>query len=287
MLKRKGRKKNKRLLITMIVAGILATTASISGVVNFLTNRKKNQNVNLDKPKTSISTFDLSDLGNELNIIEETKPIYIVLDENINVDELVEKNDKVYIDQESADKSDTVGNVVIDTKEDTLIVKPDGTVTEKEEGYKIKDETGEVIESGEGKLPEGYVETEEEGKYLPEGYVYSDATYYNEEGIAILIEGSAVSKADLEYAKMYLTTIAPTQTTTPSVELEPTTTPSTEIYQNEGILNEDGTYSIFGLTFLSKEDYEQWILQGYEGYAEIDGIMQPETKEIKEYQKIK
>ena len=51
--------------------------------------------------------------------------------------------------------------------------------------------------------------------------------------------------------------------------------------------NEDGTYTIFGLTFRTKADFEQWVIQGYEGYAEYDGVMMPEEEILKQIQKTK
>ena len=34
------------------------------------------------------------------------------------------------------------------------------------------------------------------------------------------------------------------------------------------------------MTFESKADYDQWVLQGYTGYGIIGGMMRPVTSEI-------
>ena len=53
-------------------------------------------------------------------------------------------------------------------------------------------------------------------------------------------------------------------------------TTSNQTFSNaeEGISNTDGTYTIYGITFESKADYQQWVIQGGEGYGiDTDGIM--------------
>ncbi|MDO4962903.1 MAG: hypothetical protein Q4E75_02225 [bacterium] len=41
----------------------------------------------------------------------------------------------------------------------------------------------------------------------------------------------------------------------------------------------NGTYKVSGMTFKSKADYEQWVINGYKGYAEVGGIMVPDVGE--------
>lgn len=60
--------------------------------------------------------------------------------------------------------------------------------------------------------------------------------------------------------------------------------PTTTVDEYGGIVNADGTYTIFDLIFESKADYQQWVLQGYEGYALVDGIMMSEEA-MYEYEK--
>ena len=73
-------------------------------------------------------------------------------------------------------------------------------------------------------------------------------------------------------------TVAPTTKATVAPTAKPKETEGTFI-PAQGTVNADGTYTIDGLTFESKADYEQWIIQGYEGYGvDLDGIMKPETE---------
>ena len=75
-------------------------------------------------------------MGNEL-IPEESKAVHEAIygntTGNIDKDKLVEKDGNIYVNQDSANNSNNVGNTSIDTNNDTLVVKPDGTVEEKAE----------------------------------------------------------------------------------------------------------------------------------------------------------
>ena len=149
-------------------------------------------------------------------------------------------------------------------------------------------------------------------KFINNGYSYKNLyssihyivtkvisrNFIDEEGTVIINKGDVVAKETLEKAKKYLTTTKKTNsssnTTTSSTTTSSATdtsskneTSSTTTTSNEGKVNANGTYTIFGLTFESKADYEQWVLQGYEGYAEADGIMMPEEEILKQIQKTK
>lgn len=278
--------KSKKFVISAVAltaAGVIVVTSGIAGLVNLF---KKKNNAEVPKtPKNSIVQVD--DMGTELEFPENNTSKYGNTTGNINADELVEKNGKIYKDKDSADKADKKGNSSFDNKNNTLI-EEDGKIKDKTQGYEIKDDTGKVIEQGdleENKIPDGYawdsvlkkyVLKEEVGKY-----VYADATYYDTEGNVVINKGEVVAKETLEKAKKYLTTTKPVKTETSS-NTSSTTTSKTETSSkeetsstttNEGKVNADGTYTIFGLTFRTKADYEQWVIQGYEGYAEVAGIM--------------
>lgn len=325
MAKIRFKKMNKKQRIISIIAGGLALVTTITGVVHIAKNTNKDNKET--KPKATSSMVTLEDIGVELEMPKEDEIVIKTGETTGKVDKnkVVEKDGVVYVDKENADKSDKVGDVKTDTKNDTLEVKPDGTVVEKEEGYEIVDkETGNVIESGkveENGIPDGFEENEELGGTYEEednteDYVIADNNYYAEDGTLMVQKGDIISKEDLEYAKKHFTTQAPQKSTssttssyTSSVEsttsskettssvsstisskketassvssttsskettsnISSTTTETTNI--EEGVLNPDGTYSIFGLTFITKADFEQWIIQGYTGYIEVDGIM--------------
>lgn len=294
-------KKGKKIVVktvAIVAAAAIALSAGIAGIVNHF--KKKNNDVP-KKPNNSISTMIIDDMGTELEFPKNNESKYSNVTGDIDVNKIVEKNDKLYVDKESADKSKDVGKTTIDTKNDTLKVDPDGKVKEKDKGYEIKDDKGNVIDKGDlgdNGIPDGYAYDSVLKKYLPKEevgkYVYADATYYDEEGTVIIKKGDVVAKETLEKAKKYLTTTkatkkeptsAPSSSTTTTNPTETTT--KTETTTDEGKVNANGTYTIFGLTFESKADYEQWVLQGYEGYAEADGIMKSEEEILKQMQKVK
>lgn len=277
--KTKQEKKFLVRVVALIAAGAIAIGSTVAILVDWF--KKKNNNA----PKTpNDSIVQIDDMGSELEFPENNTSKYGNTTGNINVNDLVEKDGKIYKDKESADKSDQKGNTSFDNKNNTL-VEEDGKIKDKNENYEIKDESGNVIEKGDG-IPDGYNKVEG-GNLLPEGYIYSDATYYDNEGNVVLNKGEVVAKETLENAKKYLTTTKPENkepdSTTDTSSKEETTQPTT----NEGKLNEDGTYTIFGLTFRTKADFEQWVIQGYEGYAEYDGVMMPEEEILKQIQKTK
>lgn len=206
------KKKTPKKLIALILAATIALSTGIVGVVHIF----KRKNKNMPKtPNQSIATMDLGDMGVELDFGKENenknKEIYGDTTGNVDVNKIVEKNDKIYVDKESADKSDSVGNIVVDTKDDTLEVKPDGTVVDKTPGYEVVDqETSEVVESGDAAIPEdkvwddvlgGYVPKEEAGKW-----VFADATYYNEIGEVLVLENEIITREQLEYLKQNFST---------------------------------------------------------------------------------
>lgn len=286
-LSRNKRNKLKRKMTTafaLIGVVLVATICSIVG------KQSKKTQPSSEKDSYSISSTDLSNLGKELNSKgnNETKK-----DKNNRY--IKGNNGKFYVDEESAKNANKVGTSTIDTQNGKLTVDANGKVKDKEIGYEVKDEKGNVVDKGNnGGIPDGYAWDSVLGKYVKESevgkYVYSDATYYDEDGNIALSKGDIVSKETLANAKKYLLTTKPTkqepqketQTPTPSTSTNNNSTSNT----NQGVVNADGTYTIGGMTYLSKADYQQCILQGYEGYAMINGVIQPEEN-VKQYQYIK
>ena len=287
-------KKSKKFIVSMvalITAGVIALS---SGIITFV-NNKKNKGKDTSKNSTSFSTID--DMGTELEFSQDTTSKYGETTGNVNVDEIVEKDGKLYVDKNSADKSNQVGNSSVDTKNNTLKVESDGTVKDKTPGYEVKDDN-KVVSSGNGNIPDGYAWDSVLKKYLPKEeigkYVYADATYYDSEGNIIINKGDVVAKETLEKAKKYLTTTKPIQSSSSNTTTKPiqssssNTTTSSNVSSNISSSSNtttstttsstNGTYTMFGLTFESKDDYEQWVLQGYEGYVEVDGIMKSEEE---------
>ena len=267
-------------------------------------------------PENQISIDGLG-LKYESPTLPTKKPQYGNTTGDIKKEDLVEKNNTIWKDKEAANNSSNVGKTEIDDKNGTLEVKPNGDVFVKDEGYEIEKEDGTVIEgtiteedkqngevgSNGNILPPGYVHDENLDKDVVEEdankFVYCDADYYDATGALIYSKGELISKEDLELAKQSLTTTKPVietqpettvpETTVPETTVPETTVPETTVLEEtfvptQGIVNEDGTYTIDGITFETKADYEQWVIQGFEGYGiDLDGIMKPEEEILANY----
>lgn len=302
--------KKKKGLIVAIVAVVAAAAIGVTSIVASLL--KKGNNGAKEEQSTTISDIGLDDLGNELTTDSTTKTTYKVVSGDIDPDKIVEQDGKLYVDEDSASKAKQT-KTSIDLKNDTLktsVVKDkDGKTTvkvyDKTTGYVIEDKTNKTTVTGNLKddgIPDGYaydpvlkkiVKEEEVGKY-----VYADATYYDKDGNVALQKGDVVLKETLEKAKKYFSTTTTKKTTTTTTTKGSTTNGTTTANKgtttttskqtttsNQGKLNADGTYTIYGMTFETKEDYQQWVLDGYTGYAEIDGIMKPEEEIINQLTK--
>ena len=195
------------------------------------------------------------------------------------------------------------------------------TVTEKgvkdntKTGNEVKDKNGKVISTSTEDIPSEYKKDEELNKIIEKNevgkYTYSTSDYYDKDGNIAIKKGDIISKETFDRLEEAIksgilfttkpsvkTPVAtstpkatPAATSTPKATPVATSTPkatpvvtATPEVKTEGVVNKDGTFTIFGLTFKSKADYEQWIIQGYEGYSEVDGIMMSDEDRIA-YQK--
>ena len=265
--------KEKKGIILAIVAGSIAISGMLIGC-----SKKKNKvtNINVD---SSISTMSIDDMGVELETPKDTSSKYIETTGKVDTNKIVEKNNKIYVDKESADKSNTVGKTTVDTKNDTLTVKSDGTVTEKTTGYEVVDENNNVVASGNNE------------EVLLEGYITLDRDYYYKDGTLAFPKGSIVNEEEFNRYRSYLVTDSYNsgnqQNNNTYPEQYPSTNPNSNITYDVGIINMDGTYTIYGMTFESKADYQQWVFQDYQGYSEVNGIMISDQKLQSQYQYIK
>lgn len=280
--------KEKKRLILVVIAGSIAFSGIVIGCSKNKNNNKKTTNINVD---SSVSTMSIDDMGIELETTKDTTSKYIESTGKVDTNKIVEKNNKVYVDQESADKSNKVGKTTIDTKNDTLEINSEGTVIEKETGYEIVDENNNVVASGNNE------------ETLLEGYITLDRDYYYKDGTLAFPKGSIVNEEEFNRYKGYLVTNSynagnqQNNNTYPSTnqnqypeqypEQYPNSNYNTNITYDEGIINMDGTYTIYGMTFESKADYQQWVFQGYQGYSEVNGIMMSDQKIQSQYQYIK
>lgn len=281
--------KNKKRVAKRVAAFVIAIALAVTAFVSCSIIKKNKNKTNTTPKHPSITQEDntnnidnniennendeinnsLRNLGVSLDFPEvQTKPQYENPSNNkINTDKIVEDNNgTLWVDKEAKEESTNIGKVEIDTKDDTLVVKPDGNVYEKEEGFEIKNEKDEVVSSGnvnEDGIPEGYVKDPTTGDYYKENDVYVDP-----EGNAW--ESKERYEAYLESLKNDGETV---DTKFVSVEDDKNSENIDESNKTEeGVINQDGTYTIYGTTYESKADFEQFLLTPEE-YGYYNGMI--------------
>ena len=302
------KKKKKKGIITAAIALAMAGVMAASGFL-IASKLKKKDDTDLDNSKsisTNMDTADLDSLGEQLPT-EGKKSEYTKVSGDFNIEDIVRGADgRLYVDEESAKNAAKSGSVHIDTKGGTLTVDGSGKVYTQSEGYEIVDENGNVVESGQGS-PSDY----EEGI----DYVECPCNYYDDEGTLVHSAGEFITPEELELCKTYYHTSKPAAGEYDKVEEEiiyedgyseedlkdegePVGSNSdskeetaeedieeeveyveeddnTNTSSNQGVTNADGTYTIYGVTYASYADYQQYIIDGGVGYGYIDGIIQP------------
>ena len=154
--------------------------------------KKEQSNSSSTTPTYStIGSTPLDNLGSELSFNNETKNEYGNTTNGIANPNTVVKdsNGKIYVDQEAYDNKNNVGTTVTDTKNNTLEVRDNGKVYEKEDTTVIIDENGEVKETDKTNsntkytpdgtpIPDGYAWDENRKEMVPQNevgkYVYDD-----------------------------------------------------------------------------------------------------------------
>ena len=222
---------------------------------------------------------------------------------------------RLYVDAESARNAQKAGTVDIDTKGGTLRVDSSGKVYTQSEGYVIVDENGNVIESGEGspstqedgvdyvECPNNYYDDEgnlvhsvgefitpeelqvcktyyhttkpKAGEYdkVTEEIIYDDNSSQQEENNQPVQENNKTSQ---EEQKDETKTVDPVGVNESTIdEREPEQEEVNTSSNDQGVTNADGTYTIYGITYASYADYQQYIFNNGEGYGFINGIIQP------------
>ena len=274
--KKQHSKKAKALLISSVAVLSAAVIGATAFLANHFGNKKKKYDTNSKK-----ETYSISDLGLEEEVNSSEDSIYTDATNGIDTKQIVSKNGKLYVNSKAAEKSSEVGKSVIDTKGGTLEVKSNGKVYEKNNSeYQVVDKNGNVTSSGTKDstgAPNGYVYDPVIGGYVkPE----EAGKYVRDEN------GDLVSKEDYEARNNSNKTSSSTSSsnTSSSNTSSSNTSSSSTISEVEekGHYNADGTYTIYGMTFETKEDFEQYVLQGYQGYGLVNGIMKPMTKEMEE-----
>lgn len=279
----KTKKNNNKRFVISLTALLVAMTIGITALLSSVGKRNNKNNNNSNNSNTPSSSLTLNDLGADLgydinNNDNDNKNTYSNPTGSVVVENVVkDKDGKIYANKDALDKSSNIGTTT-DTQNGKLEVKDDGKVFEKNDGYEINTSsgviTGEITEDNKvndyvwDSVLGTYVKPEDLGKYV------KDET------------GKLWLKTDYEeYLKLQgkENTSIP-EKTEEKIEVENVI---------EGVLNEDGTYTIGtgndSITFISKADFDQWIIQGFTGYG-IDvktGMMVPDNQISSSYQKVK
>lgn len=295
------KKKNKKGIKGIIISATALVLAGITALV-FLLPRKKNDNKNTSSNISSIIT--VADLGVEEEIVSKPNKQYGETTGNIKKEDLVEKNGVIYKDKEAADKSNKVGTSSIDLQGGKLEIDKNGNVVEKDKGYEIIDSSSNVISSGSNStgIPEGYAWDSVLKKYVKEDqvgkYALVDATYYAPDGEVVYKKGDIVLKETLEKIKKQLSTTKPavssntssktqsnassntssnTSTSTSSNVSSNTSSTESSNVEQTGKVNPDGTYTIYGVTYMDKATFENFVLDenALENFGYYNGVIYP------------
>ena len=256
----KRKKKNKKGIIIAAIALIMAAVTAISCYVF-----KKKKSVDTEiVPSTTVETqVGFEDIGKELEQPENPNSQYGKTTGDVDPDKIVEKDGVIYVDQDSADKADQVGQTKIDTQNGKLEVKDDG-VYEKDPGYEIKDNKGNTIETG----------SNESG--IPNGYITLDRNYYYKDGSLAFSKGDIVDESEFNSLKHLLIT-DPKNAIKVEETTKPSTTQATEAISQDGKVNSNGTYTIYGVTYMDKATFEAFILDdnSSENFGYYNGVICP------------
>ena len=317
-------KKDKKGVISVITAAAVAFIAACGFAWYIIKNKSGNkyqdnmvktkitnvvENTPDEKPAlTGKKSVGIRNLGKKLELPSKedaNKPKYgAVVEGNIDPNKLVENNGTTWVNQEAADKSESVGNVTIDTNHMTtndgekvevdLVVDTNGDVKLQESAYEIVDKDDQAIETGTGNTPAGYAWDDVFNGYVPVEevgtYVICDKDYwgYDNDGKAVIVlyKGEPVKKSVLDRAKEVLYETRPEDlvivTSDTNAQVAAGEEPKVDVtddYSQDGVINEDGTFTTnYGLTFRSVEEYNQYKNNGYQGFNFSDGIMIPEDE---------
>lgn len=309
---------------------IVPTTSSTYTASTYTTSTPvESTSSKVETPKiNNLKTDSLNSLGTKLEFPKEEEPKKEIgeVTGNVNPNKIVvDEEGTVWATPEAESKKDNVDKVVIDDKDGSLEVKPDGTVYEKTPTYEIKDESGNVISTGtlEGSngLPNDWSNDSSIDKNIPsneaseyvtdaEGNVWSKLDYDEylkaledaKNNKNIQVETEVIPVEPVIIGEISETVVNPDETS--SIVVEPNETSSIVVELDEtsketiSSSEDSNTTSIpaafipkvdtsnlyfvpdFNLYFESKADFEQWVMQGYEGYRPVNGVMVSETKEM-------
>lgn len=294
-------------LIKSILALLLALVITIVGYFIHKTNKKQNNN-SYEKPKDSVSETSSND--NELSLEDKVsfdkighmvdffnpekndkKEFGEIIEGAFVVDQIViDDEDTNWIDEEAFENKDKVGNEEFNNQDNTLEKDEDGDIVEKEENFEIKDKNGNEVSTGsnESGKPDDYVYDEELDKEVTKEdvnkFVYVDANYYDKNtGELLYQKGETILKETFEKIKndSNLTITKPvleTEEVKPEESRPENSNPSDDkVDSYGGIINKDGTYTIYGVLYMDKATFESFILDenSQENFGFYNNIIYP------------
>lgn len=285
-----NRKKLDNLQTSYIVQGLDVNSYNKPADTNSV---PENTSSSTEEKVDELGTNSLDKLGTELEMpTEETSKQEIgEVTGEVNPDKIVEdSNGELWATPEAEQNKDKVGTTVIDDQGGKLEETPDGTVVEKTPGYEIKDEDGKVVDEGNldnsNQIPDGWEYDSEIDKYIPEDEV---GKYVKDD------EGNIWLKSDYEAYLKELEKEQNGENITVEGEIIPMEPQIVGVEENtheaaaedlpDSIESNTDVNNLYedpmsGLYFKSKEDCDQWILQGYEGYGIVNGVMTQQTSEM-------
>ena len=149
--------------------------------------------------------------------------------------------------------------------------------------YKVDNISSGQLDIHLSGIPEGYVWDADRNEYVKKEevglYIYSDNTYYYGDGTVALEKGVLISKKDFEIIKKYCTTTKPVVNTATENSSNNNQQPTQEQTQtvDEGKVNVDGTYTIYGTTYMDKATFEAFLLDdnSNQNFGLYNGVIYP------------
>jgi len=284
-IKKTNNKKLAALILagTIAVGGILTACGLIKSNDEEISNDIQTEDVSTDDLiEESTEEIDVNEIGmEESNPDLENEDKYENATGDVSLDEIVEDDGIIWVDEEAKENADNIGKEEIDDQNGTLEVDKDGDVVEKEEEAEIKKEDGTTVtipvenDDRENNIPgtevPGYEYDENIDKVVPNGDVgkafYADADYYDAiNGTKLFSKGDLISPEDLEMLKNdpNITTTKPIIEESKPEESKPEESKEESKEESNvdsygGVVNQDGTYTIGGITFIDKATFETII----------------------------
>ncbi len=262
-----------------------------------------------------LTTHNINLMGVSLKTNQEkTSKSLVSKSGNVDVNSIKVQKGTVWASERSASQAANVGKSVLDDKGGTLQSRSDGNAQEKQKYYEVVDENKNVVDSGKvgnNGIPDGYEKSQngkiiEQGHFVaPDGTVWDSEKRYREYLESLKTDGEdtktefipEVQNPEVSEQQKEPET-KPEESPSKPEQTKPQESPKEEETKKEelpsnpeqnkpqepednfipdaGVINSDGTYTVNGETYKSKEDFYQFIIDPT-GYMKDpdDGIIKP------------